>query len=51
MTKVMGTPAMAYNIEEQMQGVEEDAPKVEARNGNAIDGRPDWKNAHSQHAV
>ena len=28
MTKVMRTPAVAYDIEEWMQGVEEDAPEV-----------------------
>ena len=47
-TKVMRTPSMAYVIEEWIWGVEEDAPKLEAINGNAIDYRPEWRNTHSQ---
>ena len=39
---------MAYDIEEWMQGVEEDAPKEKARNGDAINCRPEWRNIHSQ---
>ena len=39
---------MAYNIEEWIWGVEEDAPKVEARNGDVIDCRPEQRNTHSQ---
>ena len=34
-------PAMAYNIEEWMWGMEKDAPKVEARSGNMINHRPE----------
>ena len=49
-TKVTRTLAVTYDIEEQMWSVEEDATKVEARNGNAIDHRLEWRNAHSQHA-
>ena len=45
----MRTPTMAYDIQEWMWGVEEDAPKVEARNGNVINHRPEQRNAHSQH--
>ena len=48
MTKVMRTPTTAYNIDEWMEGLEEDAPKVEARNGNVINCRPEWRNAHPQ---
>ena len=39
MTKVKRTHVVAYDIKEWMQGVEEDAPEVEARNGNEIDLR------------
>ena len=39
MTKATRTPATAYNIEEWMWGLEEDAPKVEARNGDIGDCR------------
>ena len=39
---------MAYDTEEWIWGVEEDPPEVEARNGNTIDHRPEWRNAHSQ---
>ena len=37
MKKVRRAPITAYDIEEWMQGVEADAPKVEARNGDKID--------------
>ena len=47
-TKVMRTPTMAYDIEEWMWGVE-DASKVEARDSNAIDQRPEQRNTHPQH--
>ena len=40
---------MAYNIEKWMQGLEEDAPKVEVRKGDAINCRPEQRKAHSQH--
>ena len=50
-TKVMRTPSVVYDIEELMWGVEEDAPQVEARNGNMIDCRPEWRNAHPQCAA
>ena len=49
MMKVMGTPAMAYKIEEWMWGMEEDAPEGVARNGDAINCRPEQRNAHSHH--
>ena len=49
MTKVMRTPTVDYDIEEWMWGVQEDAPKVEARYGNANDHRPAQRNACSQH--
>ena len=39
---------MAYNIEEWMQGMKEDAPKVEVRSGDTFNHRPEWKNAHLQ---
>ena len=48
MIKVTRTPAMAYDIEEWMWGLKEDSPKVEVRNGNAINHRPEQRNAHSQ---
>ena len=41
---------MAYDIEEWMQGMEEDVPKVEVRNDDVIDHRPEQKNIHLQHA-
>ena len=41
---------MTYSIEEWMWGMEEDAPKVEARNGGVIDCRSEQRNAHFQHA-
>ena len=34
MKKAIWAPATAYNIEEWMWGLEEDAPKVEASNGD-----------------
>ena len=37
--KTNQTPTAAYNIEEWMQGLEEDASEVEARNGDAGDQR------------
>ena len=40
---------MEHDTEEWMWGVE-DAPKVEARNGNANDHRPEQRNTCSQHA-
>ena len=46
--KVMRTPIAAYDIEEWMWGMEEDASKVEARNGDVINCRPKQRNAHSQ---
>ena len=46
----MRTHAVAYNIEQWMWDMEEDASKVEARNGSVINHMPDWRNAHSQHA-
>ena len=39
---------MAYDIEDRIWDIEEDAPKVEVRNGNVINGRHEWRNAHSQ---
>ena len=39
---------MAYDIEEWMCGMEEDAPKVEVGNGDVINHRPQQRNAHSQ---
>ena len=49
MTKVIRTLTTAYDMEEWMWGMEEDAPKVEVRNGHAINHRPEWRNTHSQH--
>ena len=48
--EVMRTPTAAYDIKEWMQGIEEDAPKVEVRSGNAINHRSEWVNVHLQHA-
>ena len=48
MTKVTRALNVAYNIEECMQGLKEDAPKMEVRNGNVINHRPEQRNAHSQ---
>ena len=50
MMKVMRAPTAAYNIEDWMWGLEEDTPKVEVRNGDAINCIPEQRNAHSQHA-
>ena len=49
MMKVMRTPTAAYDIKEWMWGVEEDASKGEVRNGDAVNHRPEGRNAHSQH--
>ena len=43
-------PHLACDIEEWVWGMEEDAPKVEARNGDAINCSPEQRNACSQHA-
>ena len=48
MTKVMKAPTTAYNIEEWVRGMTEDAPKEEATNGVMINCGPEWRNAHSQ---
>ena len=50
MMKVTRASTPAHNIEKWMWGLEEDAPKVELRNGNVINCRPEWRNANSQHA-
>ena len=49
-TKVTRTSTITYDIEEWMWGIEEDDPKVETRSSDAIDHRPEWRNAHLQHA-
>ena len=41
-------PTAAYSIEEWMWGLEDDAPKIEVRNGDMINYRPEWRNVHSQ---
>ena len=41
MMKVMKTPATAYDIEEWMWGVEEDAPEKEARKGDVAKCSPE----------
>ena len=46
--KVMRVPSTAYNNKEWMRGLEEDAPQVEVRNGNAINCGPESRNAHFQ---
>ena len=38
--KVTRTPAVAYDMKELMWGMEEDAPKVEARNTAIINHKP-----------
>ena len=48
MMKATQAPTMEYNIEEWMQGLVEEAPKVEARNGDVGNCGLDWGNAHSQ---
>ena len=47
--KTNKTAAAAYNIEEWMQGLEEDASKAEMRNGKVSNHGIEWRNAHSQH--
>ena len=49
MKKVMRTLTTAYDMEEWMWGMEEDASKVKVRNGHAINHRPEWRNTRSQH--
>ena len=49
MMKVMRTPAAAHDIKEWMWGLEEDAPKGEARKSNVVNCGPEQRNAHSQH--
>ena len=48
-TKTNQTPTAAYNIKECMQGLKEDASKVEERNGDVGNGGTEWRNVHSQH--
>ena len=48
MMKTIQTPAAAYNIEEWMQGLEEDASKVEVRNGDVSYYGTEWRNAYSE---
>ena len=43
------TPTAAYNIKEWMQGLEEDASKVEIRNGNVSNHGTEQRNVCSQH--
>ena len=50
MTKAAQAPATAYNIEEWMWGLEEEAPEVEARNSEVGNCGLEWRNTHSQHA-
>ena len=50
MMKVMKVPTTAYNIEEYMWGLEEDAPEVEVRKGSMTNCRSEKRNMHSQHA-
>ena len=45
MTKVKKALTEAYNIEEWMRGLEEDAPEEEVRNGDAINHGPEQINA------
>ena len=40
-------PTVAYNIEEWMQGLEDDASEVEVINGNVSNHGTEWRNAHS----
>ena len=48
MTKVMKTTTAAYDIEEWMRGVEEDAPKRWQEKGSVAKCRPEPINTHSQ---
>ena len=50
MMKATWAPTTAYNIEEWMWGLEEEAPKVEMRNGDAGNCGLEQRSAHSQHA-
>ena len=50
MTKATQAPAAAYNNEDWMWGLEEEAPKWEAGNGDVGDHGLDQRSAHSQHA-
>ena len=46
--KTNWAPAAAYNIEEWMQGLEEDASEVEVRNSKVSNWGTDWRNTCSQ---
>ena len=48
MMKATWAPAAAYNIEEWMQGLEEDAPEGEVRKGDVDNCRLEQRNTHSQ---
>ena len=48
-TKTIQTPAAAYNIKECIQGLEEDASKIEVRKGDVSNCGTEQGNAHSQH--
>ena len=48
MTKLTKTPITAYDIQDWMQGVEEDASKKGARKVDAFNCRPEQINAHSR---
>ena len=41
--KVMRAPTTAYDIEDRMQGMEEDAPEGEVRSGNVVNCSPEQK--------
>ena len=48
MTKATWAPATTYNIEEWMQGLEEEAPYGEVRNGDTCNHGLEQITAHSQ---
>ena len=50
MMEATWAPTAAYNIEEWTQGLEEEVPEVEMRNGDVGDHRLEQRSAHSQHA-
>ena len=50
MMKATQVPASAYNIEEWIWGLEEEAPKVKVRNGDVDNNGLEQRSIHSYHA-
>ena len=50
MAKAAWATAATYNIEDRMQGLEEEAPNGKVRNDNTGNCRPEQRSACFQHA-